>query len=147
MKRFKNIFLFFKILLSGLTLVSCLDVSVQSPIQKLIIQVSMPHGFKDSLHYANQYITLRSNRIQYRVLTDSLGEAVFSNVIPDVYSVSTSMELTGDQYVAYSDTIVDQITNINLQIVVKCIFLYKCFYFFCRNLINYVINNMNKHNT
>ena len=107
MKRFKTIFLFFIILLSGLTLVSCLDVSVQSPIQKLVIQVSMPHGFKDSLHYANQYITLRSNRIQYRVLTDSLGEAVFSNVIPDVYSVSTSMELTGDQYVAYSDTIVE----------------------------------------
>jgi len=107
MKIFKNIVLSFIIALSGLTMVSCLDESTQSAIPKVTIQVSMPHGFKDSLHYANQYITLQSNRIKYRSLTDSLGKAVFSNVIPDVYSVSTSLELTGDQYVAYSDTIVE----------------------------------------
>ena len=107
MKIFKHILILIIIILSGLTMVSCLDESTQSPISKVTIQVGMPHGFKDSVHYANQYIILRSNRIQYRALTDSLGKAVFANVIPDVYSVSTSLELTGDQYVAYSDTIVE----------------------------------------
>ena len=101
MKIFKHILILIIIILSGLTMVSCLDESTQSPISKVTIQVGMPHGFKDSVHYANQYIILRSNRIQYRALTDSLGKAVFANVIPDVYSVSTSLELTGDQYVAY----------------------------------------------
>jgi len=88
-------------------MVSCLDETTPTAISKITVQVAMPHGIKDSVHYANRYVILKSNRLEYKVLTDSLGKAVFENVVPDIYSVSTSCEISGDQYIAYSDTVVE----------------------------------------
>ena len=95
------------LLISLLGMVSCLDETTPTAISKITVQVAMPHGIKDSVHYANRYVMLKSNRLEYKVLTDSLGKAVFENVVPDIYSVSTSCEISGDQYIAYSDTVVE----------------------------------------
>ena len=103
----KQISIFLILLVSVVSMVSCLDETTPTAISKITVQVAMPHGIKDSVHYANRYVILKSNRLEYKVLTDSLGKAVFENVVPDIYSVSTSWEISGDQYIAYSDTIVE----------------------------------------
>ena len=103
----KQISIFLILLISVVSMVSCIDESTPTTIPKITVQVDMPHGIKDSVHYANRYVILKSNRLEYKVLTDSLGNAVFENIVPDIYSVSTSWEISGDQYIAYSDTIVE----------------------------------------
>ena len=103
----KQISIFLILLVLVVSMVSCLDETTPTAISKITVQVAMPHGIKDTVHYANRYIILKSNRLEYKVLTDSLGKAVFENVVPDIYSVSTSWEISGDQYIAYSDTIVE----------------------------------------
>jgi len=78
----------------------------------------MPHGFKDSVKYANQTVFLKSNRITYSSITDSFGVAVFKEIIPDIYSISTTCEIGGEKYIQLADTIVENINVVlsgNLQ--------------------------------
>lgn len=103
----KQTSLIYILLFSLFSMVSCLDETTPTVLPRITVEVAMPHGIKDSVHYAHRYVTLKSNRMEYTALTDSLGRALFENVVPDIYSVSTSWEISGDQYIAFSDTIVE----------------------------------------
>lgn len=67
-------------------------------IPEIIITTEMPEGFKEGVFYKNQEIVLKSDRITYRGRTDEHGKAVFKDVIPNIYSIFTSWELSPETY-------------------------------------------------
>lgn len=75
---------------------SCVDQEPQALIDEFSIRMTMPEDFGDSIKYANQVVTLKSNRITYSATTDSLGKVVFKNIIPGIYNVSTNQMLTSE---------------------------------------------------
>lgn len=79
-----------------LSFLSCVDQTPQVPIGEFSIRITMPRDFGDSVHYANQTVMLRGNRMNYSAVTDSLGKVVFKNVIPGIYDISTHQKLTNE---------------------------------------------------
>jgi len=83
---------------------SCMDQLPQESIEEFTVQVIipldiqeiMPQDIEDSVHYAHQKLTLKSNRLTYTATTDSLGKAVFKQVIPGIYDISTNQKLTDE---------------------------------------------------
>lgn len=64
------------------------------------VKVTMPAGFKADVFYANQTVNIsKGTAVVYSAVTDANGIAHFENVIPDVYDISTSCEISGDDYV------------------------------------------------
>ncbi len=59
---------------------ACVDQEPQEVIDEFSVEMIMPDDFDDSVFYANQTIVLKSNRISYSAITDSLGKAVFKIV-------------------------------------------------------------------
>lgn len=82
--------------LIGCSMLSCVDQSPEEAIEAFSIQVLMPTDLGDSIHYADQQLILRSSRLTYTATTDSLGKAVFKNIIPGVYDISTNQKLTDE---------------------------------------------------
>jgi hypothetical protein len=78
-----------------------------SSLSKITVQVAMPDGIKPEVKFAKRLVTLRSERMVYTATTDDEGKAEFSNVIPDIYNVYASWELTGSEYIQLADTIVE----------------------------------------
>lgn len=67
---------------------------------KFDVQVTMPTGFKSDAFYAKQAVNIsKGSAVVYTATTDDKGVAHFENVIPDVYDISTSCEISGDDYV------------------------------------------------
>lgn len=67
---------------------------------KFNVQVTMPDGFKPDAFYVRQTVNLsKGSAVVYTATTDDKGVAHFENVIPDVYDISTSWEISGDDYV------------------------------------------------
>jgi hypothetical protein len=75
---------------------ACVDQEPQEVIDEFSVEMIMPDDFGDSVFYANQTIVLKSNRISYSAITDSLGKAVFKNIIPGIYNLSTHQVLTSE---------------------------------------------------
>ncbi len=105
MKIFKSPF----ILLTAFTvlMVSCLDETPSVTINRYEIRVEMPDGFKPDIAYANKTIILKSNRFSFTGQTNEEGVAVFTNIVPDIYSISTSWEIEGEDYIEMADTVVE----------------------------------------
>ena len=104
-----KIFKFPFILLTAFSVLmaSCLDETPSATIDRYEIRIEMPDGFKTDIVYANKSITLKSNRLSYTEQTNEEGVAVFSNLVPDIYSISTSWEIEGSEYVLMADTVVE----------------------------------------
>ncbi len=92
---------------SLLSLTGCVENAVLPLISSYTVQVTMPEKIKDNYLFANQLVTLRSQRMIYTTNTDGNGIAKFSNIIPDIYDVYTSWDITGEQYVQMSDSLVE----------------------------------------
>lgn len=58
------------------------------------VKVTMPDGFKADAIYAGHEVSLG----KYTAITDATGTATFEGVIPDVYNISTSYEITAEEY-------------------------------------------------
>jgi len=87
---------------------SCQDETTQlTSISKIIVQVAMPDGIKPEAKFANKLVTLRSERMIYTAITNDEGKAEFADIIPDIYNVYASWELTGNEYIQIADTIVE----------------------------------------
>jgi hypothetical protein len=75
---------------------------------KFDVQVTMPTGFKSDAYYAEQTVNLsKGSAVVYTAKTDEKGVAHFENVIPDVYDISTSCEISGDDYVNMAESDVE----------------------------------------
>lgn len=92
-------------LLSFLT--GCKEEQMLSLVSEYSVQVSMPDNIKEEFKYSNKTVTLRSQRMTYTSSTDQNGIAKFANIIPDIYNVYTSWDISGDEYILMSDTLVE----------------------------------------
>lgn len=100
--------------------VSCHTENALLPIPKIVVSVRMPDEIKDTINFANKTVTLRSQRLIYTAQTNENGVAEFTNIVPDIYNVYASWDLTGDQYIAMADSLVENkpalINGINSQL-------------------------------
>lgn len=58
------------------------------------VKVSMPEGFKSDILYTGHTVTMG----KYTAITNEKGIATFEGVIPDLYDISTSCEITAEEY-------------------------------------------------
>lgn len=103
-RRLKNIVIGLLLLLA---IVACQPESKLMPIGKLVVSVNMPAELKDTLRFAHKIVTLRSQRLMYTALTNKEGVAEFRDLVPDIYNIYTSWDLTGDEYVDMADSLVE----------------------------------------
>ena len=71
-------------------------VKIEMPAEFVI---ATPHSQRENAgDYAGHDITLTLNGKRITATTDADGIATFTNLIPDVYDISTSWEITGEEY-------------------------------------------------
>lgn len=75
---------------------SCVDQEPQELIDAFTVSMIMPADFGDTVHFANQLVTLKSNRINYTAKTDMHGKVTFKGIIPGIYNISTHQEITNE---------------------------------------------------
>lgn len=85
-----------KMMIAAVTVVMAACSSDDNATQALTVQVevSMPDGFKSDIQYAGYSVTMG----KYTATTNEKGIATFENVIPDLYDISTSCEITAEEY-------------------------------------------------
>lgn len=106
MKKFFKSSLLLLTVLCAAFLTSCDKTDDTTQSLTFDVQVTMPEGFAEGVFYSNQTVTITKGALTYSAVTDSVGIAHFTNVIPDVYDLSTSWEMAGEDYVLLSDTVV-----------------------------------------
>ncbi|TRX44133.1 DUF4876 domain-containing protein [Bacteroides sp. HF-5092] len=85
-----------KMMFAAATVVMAACSSDDNATQALTVQVkvSMPEGFKSDIQYADRTVTMG----KYTATTNEKGIATFEGVIPDLYDISTSCEITAEEY-------------------------------------------------
>lgn len=94
MKKFFAFLLFVLILAGGCTRKEPMSLT------DLRIETQLPAHFKPQVSYAHKEIILTSSSMTYKFVTDQNGFLVIPELIPDVYTINTSWELSGSEYKA-----------------------------------------------
>ena len=79
-------------------LTSCVDYSDATTETMARIQLLMPEEFVNTTDLSNHEIIMQQGEKRLTAITDAEGIATFKNIIPDVYDISCSWELTADDY-------------------------------------------------
>ena len=79
-------------------LTSCVDYSDATTETMARIQLLMPEEFVNTTDLSNHEIIMQQGEKRLTAITDAEGIATFQNIIPDVYDISCSWELTADDY-------------------------------------------------
>lgn len=77
---------------------SCIDYSDATTEITARVQLAMPAEFANGTDMAGHTVTMQQGGTQLTATTDADGVATFTGLIPDVYDISCSWELTADQY-------------------------------------------------
>ena len=80
------------------TLASCIDYDDAGRLVNIKVHLKNPAGFKDDATLDNQEVTIKSKTIELKAMTDKNGIATFEGCMPDVYNISSYVELTGEEY-------------------------------------------------
>ena len=86
------------ILTIALLLASCIDYDDATTEIAVRVQLTMPSEFTGSTGMAGHEIVLQQGTTRLKTITDDQGTATFNNLIPDVYDISCSWEITSEQY-------------------------------------------------
>lgn len=86
---------------------SCKTEMNLQTVPTIVVSVSMPAEIKDTIQFANKTVTLRSQRLIYTAQTNKDGVAVFADVVPDIYNIYASWDLTADEFVEMADSLVE----------------------------------------
>jgi hypothetical protein len=79
-------------------LASCIDYNDATTEITARVKLAMPAEFVNSTDLAGHIITMQQGTTVLTATTDEDGIATFDGLIPDVYDISCSWELTADQY-------------------------------------------------
>ncbi len=79
-------------------LASCVDYSDVTSETSVSIQLLMPEEFTGTATLSGHEIILQKGDTRLSATTDAEGVATFANLIPDVYDISCSWELTQAEY-------------------------------------------------
>lgn len=77
---------------------SCVDFNDATQAINLQVQVVQPTDFVKPSSLEGLEVKLKVNDNEQTAITDAQGVATFKGIIPDVYSISTSWELTSNRY-------------------------------------------------
>lgn len=93
------------LLLSSWLLTACIDYDDVTHAICIKVQLQMPEEFTQGSDLEGHDIRLSLNGTILTAATDAKGIATFSDLLPDVYDISTAWELTTEQYQALTGTI------------------------------------------
>lgn len=93
------------LLLSSWLLTACIDYEDVSRAVSIKVQLQMPEEFTQGSDLEGHDIRLSLNGTILTAATDAKGIATFSDLLPDVYDISTTWELTNEQYQTLTGTI------------------------------------------
>lgn len=85
-------------LLFSVALASCIDYNDATTEITARVKLVMPTEFVNSTDLAGHTVTMQQGTTVLTATTDADGIATFTGLIPDVYDISCSWELTADQY-------------------------------------------------
>ena len=85
-------------LLLSAVLASCIDYNDATTEITARVKLAMPAEFVNGTDLAGHIITMQQGTTVLTATTDEDGIATFDGLIPDVYDISCSWELTADQY-------------------------------------------------
>lgn len=87
-------------LLSALLLGSCIDYDDVSREVSVQVKLQMPEEFTKGSDLEGHDIVMSQNGNKLTATTNAEGIATFTGLIPDVYDISCSWEITNEQYMA-----------------------------------------------
>lgn len=85
-------------LATALLLTACIDYDDVTRETTARIQLAMPAEFTNGSDFAGHQVVIQQGATRLTATTDEQGIATFNNIIPDVYDISCSWEITGEQY-------------------------------------------------
>lgn len=98
-KRVYNILSFVACCLAlGLSTLSCIDYEDVTEPLSLTVQLKMPDEFTQGTDFEGHEIFLKLNGTTLTAVTDANGVAQFKDIIPDVYDLSTTWEISEADY-------------------------------------------------
>ena len=83
----------FSLLTIALVFSSCVDYSDASEVQ-----LQLPDELNGHMTLEGHTVSLQLNGVTYSAQTDAAGVATFSNIVPDVYNISASWDITSSEY-------------------------------------------------
>ena len=84
--------------ISAATLSSCVDFNDATKATAVRVQLQLPDECTSSSSLGGHDVTLQLGGQRIIAQTDANGVAAFSNITPDVYDISCSWKMTGDEY-------------------------------------------------
>ena len=79
-------------------LTPCLDDSESTSETSALVQILMPKEFTGTSNLAGHEVILQQGSTRLSATTDANGVATFNGIIPDVYDISCSWEITEAEY-------------------------------------------------
>ena len=83
-------------------LAACVDYNDAVAPVTLNVTVERPASFSQGADLARKGVTLTLNGNQQTALTDAQGKATFVGIAPDVYTISTTWQVSAAEYAAYT---------------------------------------------
>lgn len=77
---------------------SCADFGDATEATEVKVQLVQPSDFTASADLGGKTVTMTLGQQRIETTTDAGGVATFANIVPDVYTISTSWTMTGDEY-------------------------------------------------
>ena len=88
----------FSILTVALFFSSCVDYSDASEAVTAKVKLQLPDELNGHMTLEGHTVSLQLNGVTYSAQTDAAGVATFSNIVPDVYNISASWDITSSEY-------------------------------------------------
>ena len=88
----------FSILTVALVFSSCVDYSDASEAVTAKVRLQLPDELNGHMTLEGHTVSLQLNGVTYSAQTDAAGVATFSNIVPDVYNISASWDITSSEY-------------------------------------------------
>jgi hypothetical protein len=96
MKQLNNLITSLAVLL--VTLASCINYDDAGRLVNVQVHLKTPADFKAGAALDNQEVKIKSKTVELKAMTDENGIATFEGCMPDVYNISSYVELTGEEY-------------------------------------------------
>lgn len=96
MKHLNNLITSLAVLL--VTLASCINYDDSGRLLTIKVHLKTPAGFKENAALDNQEVKIKSKTVELKAMTDENGIATFEGCMPDLYDISSYVELTGEEY-------------------------------------------------
>ena len=89
-----------KVLTAIIILYSLFSCTREEPsqVKEMKIEFNLPSNFTSEIKYSNKEVILRSQYNTYTFTTDANGVLIIPQIIPDEYTINTTWEISGSQY-------------------------------------------------